>query len=82
MTVTVGDEQCPMISSSSEWVDYNCTGTVGSTIKLQADSDEMVNFCGIEAKVTKDNFNDRHIYLENGMINVRLWPGETYIASD
>jgi hypothetical protein len=25
--------------------------------------------------------HDRHVYLKNGKIYVRVWPGKTYIAS-
>jgi hypothetical protein len=40
--MTVDDQQCPVISSTGESIDYDCTGTTGNTIKLQADSNKIL----------------------------------------
>jgi hypothetical protein len=50
MTMTIGSTNCPETSTTSEWVEYDCTGTIGTTLKVQADSGKPVNFCGIEAE--------------------------------
>jgi hypothetical protein len=38
MTMSVGDQKCSLRRITEDWVDYDCSGTEGHTIKLQADS--------------------------------------------
>jgi hypothetical protein len=50
MTVSVGGTNCSVKTSNTTSVTYDCSNTTGSSINLQANSNEYVNFCGIEAE--------------------------------